>query len=94
MRRALILSGQLKNTLGSRYRAELLGDTRYLGWSENSEILASISDTLTGIVGSLGGQKVTVADMWPRPHPKGEEAQEVGTIADFDPNAFMQWLMT
>jgi hypothetical protein len=94
VRHALILSEQLTYTPASRYRAALLGDPRFNGWTEDSDILASIADTLLGITGALGGAKVTAADMWPRPKRVKPEEPEVATIAEFDPAAFMRWLMT
>lgn len=94
MRHALILSEQLTHTPSSRYRAALLGDPRFLGWTEDSELLATIADSLLGITGALGGSKITAADLWPRPKRATPEDPEVGTIAEFDPAAFMRWLMT
>jgi len=90
----LILSGQLTHHPSSRYRAALLGDPRFIGWTEDSEILATIADSLLGITGALGGAKITAADLWPRPKKVTTEEPEVGTIAEFDPAAFMRWLMT
>jgi hypothetical protein len=94
VRRALILSEQLIHTPASRYRAALLGDPRFIGWTEDTSLLASVSDTLLGIAGALGGSKVTEADMWERPKQVEPEKPEVGTIAEFDPGTFMRWLMT
>jgi len=94
VRRALILSEQLTLIPASRYRAARLGDPRFMGWTEDTSILASVSDTLLGITGALGGSKVTAADMWERPKKVEPEKPEVGTIAEFNPDTFMRWLMT
>lgn len=93
VRRALVLSGQLLDDHRSQYRAAKRGGPEFLGWSEDTYLLASIRDEILTLLAALGGEKVTAEDMWPRPTRAvvtDDVDPVVGTIADFDTGGFMR----
>jgi hypothetical protein len=94
-RRALVLSGQLLEDPLSHFRAEHRGDMAFLGWDEETYLLADTRDLLLSIAAGLGGEKITADDFWPRPTrtvvTDGVDP-EVGTIAEFDTGGFMRMI--
>lgn len=94
-RRALVLSGRLLEDPNSQFRALHRGDIAFLGWDEETYILASTRDLILSIAAGLGGEKLTEQDFWPRPVRAvvtDDVDPEVGTIADFDTGGFMRMI--
>jgi hypothetical protein len=91
-RRVLILSEHLKDIPDSRYRAATLGGPQFLGWDDDRYLAADTRDFMLAILTSLGGQKLTAEDLYPRPERAEDMPQEAATIAEFNPGAFIRWL--
>lgn len=91
MRRARLLVGGLLDIPQSRYRAAAQGDPKLLGYDLDRELLMSLNDRLLGLIRGLSGKPMGAWDLWDRPEPtRNDEAETVGTIADFDAVGFMR----
>jgi hypothetical protein len=91
--RALVLAGQLLHHPMSRFRAARLGGPQFLGWDDNTYLLADVRDSMLAIALGLSD---TPSDFTPYPRPESEleQPEDGGTIADFDVAGFMRKLAT
>lgn len=56
----------------------------WFGWDRNSELMATIADTLAAIAVGLSGKKLTDDLLVPRPKSQSEKKSRPKTVAEFD----------
>ncbi|MFD5864354.1 hypothetical protein ACFWGP_05345 [Agromyces sp. NPDC127015] len=93
-RHVLTLAGQLLRNPQSRFRADRLGDDRWIGWTLESSALAGIHDVLLGIGYALAQKQMPADAFFKRPTtPFVEQAEPnlfAPTIAEFNIGSFMR----
>jgi len=89
-RDAIVLAEQLGTEPRSRFRAAVLGDPAYLGWTREAELLADIYDALNDnsvVTIKAAGGKARRPEPHVRPTQAADEAEPIqspsGSIDDF-----------
>lgn len=65
----------------------MLGGPQFQGWGVDRHLIADLFDRLSELVVAAFGQKLPERMLYPR--PVVATVEPVGTVADFDTNAFL-----